>query len=78
MPIQFDANIDQHFDVEPKTALSERCLTSREITDYLQISKSTLTRRIEDGTFPTPIRIGRQLRWTPSSIQQWIDEQRDN
>ena len=66
--------IDKHFDV-PKTALSERCLTSREIADYLVISVSTLRRRIDDDDFPAPLRIGRQLRWTPSSIQKWLDEQ---
>ena len=69
--------IDKHFDVESKTAPLERCVTSQEVVDCLQISKSTLTRRIDDGTFPPPFRIGRKLRWTATSIQQWLDEQRE-
>jgi excisionase family DNA binding protein len=55
----------------------EPLLTFQQARDVLGVSTLTLRRFIERGDFPTPIRIGRQLRFKPDDVRDYIDRQRE-
>lgn len=43
-----------------------------DLSAMLQRSKAALFRDISEGRLPKHIKLGRQVRWTKSSIDQWI------
>jgi|AACY02.2.fsa_nt_gi Predicted transcriptional regulator len=40
---------------------------------WLGMSRATFWRRVTDGTFPQPIRIGRSTRWRRDELQAAVD-----
>lgn len=48
--------------------MSEKYLTIKEVMTKLQIGKSSIYRRVADGTLPTPIQIGHLRRFKQSEI----------
>ena len=44
-----------------------------DIADITGLSRSTIYRRIEDGTFPAPIKIGRRSFWKRSRFLSLLD-----
>lgn len=48
-------------------------LTVRECTKLLQMSVPTFYRRVADGTFPKPIKLGALSRWSQAEIVAAID-----
>lgn len=59
MPIHQLQNIIKRKDVEKVTTLS----------------RSSIYRKMQEGTFPRPIRLGgSSIGWRADDIQQWIDE----
>ena len=57
----------------------ERLLTIKQIADETGISRSTIYRRMEEGTFPKPVRIGpRATRWRASTIKDWLEGLKDS
>ena len=54
--------------------LGPRLLNLKEVSSLLSMSRSTIYKRISEGTFPGPIRIGpRSVRWRSSEIEGWRD-----
>ncbi len=54
--------------------MSEVLLRLPEVIAQVKISRSTIYRRIEDGTFPRPRALGAGcVRWRQSEIDAWID-----
>ncbi|MBS3023356.1 AlpA family transcriptional regulator [Acidiphilium multivorum] len=54
--------------------MSEIMLRLPEVIAQVKLSRSTIYRRIEDGTFPRPRALGAGcVRWLQSEIDQWID-----
>lgn len=53
--------------------VTDYLLTVRECTKLLQISTPTFYRRIADGTFPKPIKMGALSRWSESEILSAIE-----
>lgn len=51
----------------------DNLLTARECIKILQISTPTFYRRIADGTFPKPIKMGALSRWSQSEILSAIE-----
>ena len=52
----------------------DRLLTIKQIEDQIGISRSTIYRRMQEGRFPKPKRIGpRATRWSESEIKVWLD-----
>ena len=46
----------------------------REVCEMLGISRSGVYRRLSDGTFPRPARLGlRTVRWRVDEIEDWRD-----
>ncbi len=53
-------------------ALQVTChlLTTREVTELLSISRSTLYRGVKNGSYPRPVPMGtRSIRWRSVDIQ---------
>ena len=46
----------------------------KDVCELVGISRSTVYKRISDGTFPPPIRVGpRTVRWQLDAIETWCD-----
>lgn len=69
--------------VVPKLSGSDAPLSFRpgtlirltQVCELLGISRSTIYKRLSDGTFPAPIRIGPgTVRWSVDALQSWIDD----
>ena len=55
----------------------ERLLRVSEVIELTGISHSHLYHRIADGTFPSPLKIGKKsVRFRESDIAMWFDELR--
>lgn len=52
-------------------------LTTAQLADMLQVSERTIIKMREQGTGPAPQRIGRNIRYSPASIQRWLDAQHE-
>ncbi len=56
--------------------MGERILRITVILDMTALSRSSLFRRVNDSTFPAPIRLGgdnsRAVGWLQSEIDEWI------
>ena len=53
---------------------TERMLNLFEVCDMAGVSKSTIYRMVEAGTFPAPVHVGpRASRWRQSAINQWLE-----
>lgn len=48
--------------------MSEKYLTYKDVMEMLELGKSTVCRRVEDGTLPKPIRIGKLARFRRSEL----------
>ena len=51
----------------------ERLITMKElVTTYVRYSKAHIMRKVKDGTFPEPIRLGQgRIAWRESEIENW-------
>lgn len=54
--------------------MSEEYLTREEVMQRLKLTKSSLYRRINDGTLPTPIKLGHLSRFRASDIEAAMNE----
>lgn len=53
----------------------ERLLRLKIVIDCTGLGRSSIYRKIDDGTFPAPIRIGaRAVAWVENDVQKWIEE----
>ena len=53
---------------------TDRILRPKAVCDRLSISRTTLWRKQKDGTFPAPVRLGKNsIGWRESAIQDWLD-----
>jgi len=56
--------------------MSKRIIRLPQVKSFTGLSRSTIYRRMDDGTFPKSISIGGRLQgWLESDIQGWITEQ---
>lgn len=62
----------------PKPNLSKAPPAFYRLRDVLRISalsRSTVYRRISEGRFPAPVRLGgRASAWSSTALQAWIDD----
>lgn len=54
--------------------MTNRYLTIADVMDRLNIGKSTVYRRIADGTLPAPIKIGRLTRFSERDLVDALAE----
>ncbi|GGD44719.1 helix-turn-helix transcriptional regulator [Sinisalibacter lacisalsi] len=50
----------------------ERLLPLHAVVDATGYQRATIYRKITQGAFPPPVKIGRASRWPESEIQKWI------
>lgn len=55
----------------------ERWLTSKEVCEYLSISRQTLMLWIENKNFPS-VKVGKFWRYKQNEIDQWMREGNEN
>lgn len=49
-----------------------RLLTSTEAAAYLRVSRNTVHRLVRDGKLPGAVQIGRQWRFSPAVLEDWM------
>ena len=50
-----------------------RLIRLPEVMDRIPLSRTSIYNRINDGTFPKPIKLGsKSVAWLESSIDEWI------
>jgi predicted DNA-binding transcriptional regulator AlpA len=50
----------------------------RDLTELTALSRATIYREMQTGTFPAPIRIGGSNRWPLSDIVAFIEDRRSS
>jgi excisionase family DNA binding protein len=53
--------------------MSEEFLTPYEVMQRLSLTKSSLYRRVSDGTLPAPIKLGHLSRFKASEIEEALE-----
>lgn len=53
---------------------SEPLMRDKDVAKALNVSVSTVWRRVRDNTLPRPIQIGRLSRWSISDVEDTIAE----
>ena len=54
--------------------MSEKYLSIKDLMDWLSLGKSSIYRRIDDGTLPKPIKIGNLARFKESNVRSALNE----
>ena len=55
------------------TATIDRLLRLSEVRTRTALGRSTIYRKMRDGSFPKPLKIGaRAVRWRESEIEAWL------
>jgi prophage regulatory protein len=58
------------------TAGPGRLLKMRDVERETSLHRATIYRRIQDGSFPRPIRLGAQrVAWPERAVQAWVQQQ---
>lgn len=54
-----------------------RLIRIKEVMQQTGLARATLYRRIKEGTFPKPVKLGsaRSSGWIQSEVDEWIDRQ---
>lgn len=58
--------------MEPVDSDVRPLVTTRELVEWLRVSRRTLCRLRRKGDFPAPVSVGANLRWRPEDIECWI------
>jgi excisionase family DNA binding protein len=56
--------------------VSERLLTTREVAEYIGVSRETVLRRWRDGELPGYRIATNALRFRPSDVEAWLEAKR--
>lgn len=51
---------------------SERMLKLKDVINQVGYGKTAIYRRVQDGTFPAPVKLGYASRWLESEIHEWV------
>lgn len=74
MPMSHQA----HYPSQEKIVIRDASPAFYRIADVMKItalSRATLYRRMADGRFPPPVRLGgRACGWKPADLQEWIED----
>lgn len=72
MQLQFESGLHELIHASEKNQM-EKLLDASEVSEHLHISKRKLEQLLSQGDGPRHFLIGRQRRWRPSEINEWID-----
>lgn len=51
-----------------------KLLRIADVAERLSMSRGTIYRKIKEGTFPQPKKLGHSVRWVATDIEAWIDD----
>lgn len=52
-----------------------KCIREKQVLTKLPFSKSTLWRKVKNGTFPKPIKLSEKVTvWQVSDIEAWLEK----
>jgi len=54
------------------TSMPGKFLNFKQVSDRVSLSRSPLYRRIREGKFPKPVKLGGMSRWVESEIDAWM------
>lgn len=55
--------------------MEDQILSWSEVAAKTSLSRDSVRRQIERGSFPAPIKLGpRRVGWKQSDIRQWLDQ----
>lgn len=54
--------------------ITSQMLTVHHVSKILSLGVSTIWRKVKEGSFPAPIKIGGATRWHRKQIDAYIDE----
>jgi len=54
----------------------QKLMTAQELADFLGVPLATVYAWSCRGTGPAPIKVGRHLRYVPSEVDKYLDENR--
>lgn len=58
----------------PNSRAGPRLVRLAEVCHTVGLSRSTIYKRVADGSFPAPVRVSlRSVRWRDSELSAWID-----
>lgn len=49
-------------------------LKLEEVLRLVKLSRRTLFRRVKDGSFPQPRKVGRILLWRQAEVEGWVND----
>ena len=55
----------------------DRLISIRETEDQAGPCRTIIYKKVKDGTFPQPVKIGRSIRFSEQEVQQWIRDQKE-
>lgn len=53
----------------------EKLIPIGAVEEHTGLKKSSIYKRIKDGTFPKPVKLGHASRWMASQVADWIETQ---
>lgn len=65
--------INTHRGIKMQQSSIAALLGKADLCDQLQISERALENMVKGGTFPPPVRIGKRVYWSETSVQKWQD-----
>ena len=67
-----DSNRMKEF--KPNSYKAGTLINIKQVSEILGISRSTIYKRISEGSFPSPVRVGpRAVRWSVDVVEVWRD-----
>ena len=63
-------------DTPLRTPATDRLIRMREVIELTALSRATIYREMDTGSFPLPIRIGGNNRWELAEITAFIEERK--
>ena len=55
--------------------MNDRLLRRQEVEERTGLATTTIYRKMREGTFPEPVKVGaRAVRWPASEIEAWLAE----
>lgn len=51
----------------------KRLIPIQTVQEQIGLKKSSIYKRIQQGTFPPPLKIGRASRWASDEVDAWVD-----
>ena len=77
MPVSYEG-MQKALRVEPGAQSSPgRLLRGREVFGLVALSRTTIWRRVREGSFPAPVSLGTtRIAWRESDVAAWLAAQR--